>query len=60
MVNEVIPKVPTENAWEVHLAAMLAQIGFLTKAATGDGRLDAASSRRNPLFGLKFPSLKPK
>jgi len=30
LINEVIQKVPMENAWEVHLAAMLAPIGNLT------------------------------
>ena len=30
LVNEVIQRAPMENAWEVHLAAMLAPIGNLT------------------------------
>jgi len=30
LINELIQKAPVENAWEVHLAAMLAPIGELT------------------------------
>jgi HD-GYP domain-containing protein (c-di-GMP phosphodiesterase class II) len=30
LINEVLQKVKLENAWEVHLAAMLAPLGFLT------------------------------
>ena len=30
LINEVIQRAPMENAWEVHLAAMLAPIGNLT------------------------------
>jgi response regulator RpfG family c-di-GMP phosphodiesterase len=30
LINELIQKVPMENAWEVHLAAMLAPLGYLT------------------------------
>lgn len=30
LINEVTQKAPAENAWEVHLAAMLAPIGYLT------------------------------
>ncbi len=30
LINQVIQKAPMENAWEVHLAAMLASIGNLT------------------------------
>jgi response regulator RpfG family c-di-GMP phosphodiesterase len=30
LINDVIQKAPMDNAWEVHLAAMLAPIGYLT------------------------------
>jgi response regulator RpfG family c-di-GMP phosphodiesterase len=43
LINDVIQKAPIENAWELHLAAMLAPIGYLTlppeivvKARTGE------------------------
>jgi response regulator RpfG family c-di-GMP phosphodiesterase len=30
LISEVIGKMPVENAWEVHLAAMLSPVGYLT------------------------------
>jgi response regulator RpfG family c-di-GMP phosphodiesterase len=30
LIGEAIAKIPLENAWEVHLAAMLSPVGFLT------------------------------
>jgi response regulator RpfG family c-di-GMP phosphodiesterase len=30
LINEALQKVPLENAWELHLAAMLAPMGYLT------------------------------
>src|SRR5436189_18208 len=33
LISEAITKIPVENAWEVHLAAMLSPIGYLTLPA---------------------------
>jgi len=33
LISEAVAKIPVENAWEVHLAAMLSPIGYLTLPA---------------------------